>query len=1083
MPIKNTPPVDLLDDDDEGWQDMPVIKEDTEASGFDEEDCKKYHYRSPVKTADAGNARGDLIDFDDEGSGWRSKRDQNESEYTRLRVKEEDDTDEVHLRTKYLFDEDKAMTPLSQMQATKDLLTEAQRVAYVGLCALTTKEMIDSLAKIGGKEVKLAAEQLNLWALKILGRLYYHMELETAEQKMIESLALHGIQAEDLTPPLMTTHTVANPEYDPEAAKRLDEERAQEPDHPGDDDDDTATLVETADPSRNGTHDNDGKAKPGHAESSSDKKVDGGSTHKPPAQTTARVLEEGTATGPMAGVSVSLSFTDENVTLDIRWTVLCDLFLILIADSVYDSRSRVLLEKIAHKLGLGWLDVVKFEQRVTEALEIQEEVESLENSEVIDGRRKSAKKKRMVMLGLATLGGGLVIGLSAGLMAPLIGAGIGAALGTVGIGGASGFLAGTAGAAVITTAGTLTGSGIAVRGMARRTQQVQTFELLPLHNNKRVNCILTVPGFMNSLQDDVRLPFSVLDPIVGDVWSVLWEPEMIRETGDALKILTSEVLTQVGQTVLQTTVMATLMTALQWPIILTKLGYLIDNPWSNALDRARAAGGILADVLIQRHLGVRPITLIGFSLGSRVIFYALLELARKKAFGIVQDVIIMGSTVTAPIRTWIEARSVVAGRFVNAYARNDWLLNYLFRATSGGLNTIAGLRPLEGVPGLENVDVTDKIAGHMSYRMFMPLILDQLGFPVSSDHFDEPKEPDFKGDRVVMKESETTQNKGWFGRKKKSVTASQKVSRPPSASSFTPYRRKSQLPEVNAADEDLPPREEFPERTGSPGSPSQQIEKGIEAEETSDGGGDAVEPTPAVPLHAGFDFSAIKDVLRESKETDGGGTQTLSLSPVPEHMMPPASPIARSGSAPPYTSTHHPLTPSQLSRTFARGECAGEDGISDDITPAFSRSFSLVDTPSTTRNNDFTSVNKTLFPEVPTKHPLPSNSPQLSFGSYDGNIWQASSTHVQQPGTATSTQSLSLLGEGRDNGSYSHLSSSPSIDSFVSRSPLQFGGPGGTIGYDPSTPIVSPPNHEADPWSSLTRGKKPTNGFNSNPWA
>jgi len=73
-------------------------------------------------------------------------------------------------------------------------------------------------------------------------------------------------------------------------------------------------------------------------------------------------------------------------------------------------------------------------------------------------------------------------------------------------------------------------------------------------------------SFMNSLQDDVRLPFSVLDPIVGDVWSALWEPEMIRETGDALKILTAEVLTQVGQTVLQTTVMATLMTALQWPI-------------------------------------------------------------------------------------------------------------------------------------------------------------------------------------------------------------------------------------------------------------------------------------------------------------------------------------------------------------------------------------------------------------------------------------------------------------------------------------------------------------------------------------
>ena len=178
MPLKSPPPVDLLDDDEEGWQDMPVIREDIEASGLDEEDCKKYHYRSPVKTTDVGNATGDLIDFEGHASGWRSKRDQDENEYTRLRVKEEDDNDEVHLRTRYLFDEDKAMTPLSQMQATKDLLTEAQRIAYVGLCALTTKEMLDSLNKIGGKEIEPASEQLNLWALKILGRLYYHMELE-----------------------------------------------------------------------------------------------------------------------------------------------------------------------------------------------------------------------------------------------------------------------------------------------------------------------------------------------------------------------------------------------------------------------------------------------------------------------------------------------------------------------------------------------------------------------------------------------------------------------------------------------------------------------------------------------------------------------------------------------------------------------------------------------------------------------------------------------------------------------------------------------------------------------------------------
>lgn len=71
---------------------------------------------------------------------------------------------------------------------------------------------------------------------------------------------------------------------------------------------------------------------------------------------------------------------------------------------------------------------------------------------------------------------------------------------------------------------------------------------------------------MNGANDDVRLPFSVLDPVIGDVFSVLWEPEMMGETGNALKILASEALTQVGQQVLQATVMTALMSALQWPI-------------------------------------------------------------------------------------------------------------------------------------------------------------------------------------------------------------------------------------------------------------------------------------------------------------------------------------------------------------------------------------------------------------------------------------------------------------------------------------------------------------------------------------
>lgn len=258
---------------------------------------------------------------------------------------------------------------------------------------------------------------------------------------------------------------------------------------------------------------------------------------------------------------------------------------------------------------------------------------------------------------------------------------------------------------------------------------------------------------MASKVDDVRLPFSTIDPIVGDVYSVLWEPEMMHEMGGALRIFGTEILTQVGQNVLQATIMTGLMSALTWPMgeclpacqsislihtVLTKLGYLIDNPWSNALDRSYAAGLILADVIINRQAGVRPISLIGYSLGARAIFYALAELAKHKAFGLVQDVFIFGSTVAASRQTWLDVKSVVAGRLVNGFARNDWMLGYLFRMTSGGLQTVAGLRPVEGIAGLENVEVTDIITGHMSYRSCMPQLLARVGFAVTAEWFDEP---------------------------------------------------------------------------------------------------------------------------------------------------------------------------------------------------------------------------------------------------------------------------------------------------------------------------------------------------------
>jgi hypothetical protein len=228
------------------------------------------------------------------------------------------------------------------------------------------------------------------------------------------------------------------------------------------------------------------------------------------------------------------------------------------------------------------------------------------------------------------------------------------------------------------------------------------------------------------------------------------------------------------------------MAALQLPVVLTKLAYLIDNPWTVSLDRANAAGLILADSLIDRNLGTRPITFVGYSLGSRVIFSCLRELSRKGAYGLVQNVYLFGSPIVAKKDEYLKARAVVAGRFVNGYAANDWILGYLFRLTSGGISRVAGLAPVEEIPGLENLNVTELVPGHMAYRTAMPRLLREVGWIVESDEFTEIEDPDPENHtqrqrelineiEEARKEFEKQENEkkgklgGLFARKKKAI--------------------------------------------------------------------------------------------------------------------------------------------------------------------------------------------------------------------------------------------------------------------------------------------------------------------------
>ena len=981
------------------------------------------------RTADSsGSESDDDDDEEDDEGGARG--------YTQLRLDDDPEVEQISAASDYLFTGGKVSavedvshaTPHSQLNTTKNLLSEGQKIAYVGLVSLVAKNIIRQLQRVPGKELQAAIINTEEWRLRVMARLFQHMDIESGEQNMIESLAQHGVLPADLSPSLITTQTVDNPDFDPEAEKERDEEQDRERQEEEErrveeeekerirkedalvlqeeierermlrgeqEEDDSRTEVQNGDLGDMGDlgdlpEEKVEQAWPRRAPRKHFEEDEGGDlgdlsditsaadepdTLPPPAykeaddgdisaaldspknitteekrkslrtdpNTATRIELEDSNTTPMGltsapqtidtlpsaldGVTTELSSADKTITLDLRWTVLCDLFLVLTADSVYDARSRVLLERVAEELGLHWMDVTKFEKRVTDALEIQEGVSgSLKGKKAVKKRAEAARRRRMVMMGLATVGGGLVIGLSAGLMAPLIGAGLGAALGTIGIGGTTGFLGGVGGAAIITTTGTVGGAAIGGSGMNRRTRTVRTFEFKPIHNNKRVNCIVTVPGFMNGAQDDPRLPFSVIDSIMGDVFSILWEPDMMQEMGNAINLLWNETLVQGVQGLLAATIAGGLVGALAWPLWLTKLGWFIDNPWSNALDRAHSCGLILADVLIKRKLGVRPITLVGFSLGARVIFYALVELAKQKKYGIVQNVYLMGAPITANDKTWKEARGVVAGRFVNAFSRTDWILGYLFRATSGGLRSIAGLRPVERVPEVENVDVTQTVPGHLQYRAYVPLLLDELGFRTTADYFDEPEDLNAIPEREVRydeqyKEEERPANFAelWKIRQQQGTSSG-------GASPSTP----SKITSVDYdEDADLPPRQEA-EVVATP--PALR------------------EPSPAQDPPTAQEMDEMQKVLAELRE-NGIEVKELesSLPPLPidtsrvkaASLAPPNPPMAA------HSRTASPIPPLSSSRRASSASRQSEEESFDSHsskyqgrTTAYARKFS-----------------------------------------------------------------------------------------------------------------------------------------------
>lgn len=164
-----------------------------------------------------------------------------------------------------------------------------------------------------------------------------------------------------------------------------------------------------------------------------------------------------------------------------------------------------------------------------------------------------------------------------------------------------------------------------------------------------------------------------------EVDALFFDSKLMIALGHALtSFLTASAASTGIQTVLLTTIVSGLVSALTWPIALMQCAYIVDNPWSLVMDRAKQAGVVLAKEVIKNHVhGHRPLTLVGYSMGARVIYFCCLELAHMELFGLVDSIYMIGTPISVDVEKYMAIRSVVSGRIVNAYSKRDWLLGFM----------------------------------------------------------------------------------------------------------------------------------------------------------------------------------------------------------------------------------------------------------------------------------------------------------------------------------------------------------------------------------------------------------------------
>lgn len=276
--------------------------------------------------------------------------------------------------------------------------------------------------------------------------------------------------------------------------------------------------------------------------------------------------------------------------------------------------------------------------------------------------------------------------------------------------------------------------------MDKYAKEVEDFKFIPLKEEwgevfnaenpqddqeRRLRVTIGINGWLHSEQD-VTKPWRVMSDD-SEVFALRYEMKTLIALGHALRTLVqSFAWKKLKLEILKRTVLATLLAAL-WPIQLLAAASNVDNPFNHAYNRSRKAGQLLADALINKVQGERPVTLVGYSLGATAIHACLQSLAERHAFGLIDTVVLIGAPAPSAPGHWRTLRTVVSGKIFNVFSENDLILGFVYRAHSLSMG-VAGLQSIPDVEGIENLDLSESVSGHLRYPDITGEILRKCGF-------------------------------------------------------------------------------------------------------------------------------------------------------------------------------------------------------------------------------------------------------------------------------------------------------------------------------------------------------------------